>query len=75
MTTIQEAYRIWTTIPRREWAKELDRFPVRPGRGVCDRDEVYKALRLAFCAQQMGGEYMRMSTENRFRAGKSEVMA
>lgn len=67
---VAEAHRIWTTMPRREWAEELQKFPPmnEAGRKACSREDVREALRLALSALDMGGTYQGMTAENRFVA-------
>lgn len=61
-----EARRIWTTVPRRDWAAELQKYPPLNTKPTCSREAVREALRLALSAVEMGGVYQGMTADNRF---------
>lgn len=71
-----EARRIWTTVPRREWAAELQKYPPLSAKPICSREAVREGLRLALAAVEMGGVYQGMTAESRFsvaNAGSQEA--
>jgi hypothetical protein len=67
----EEALRIWTTVPRKEWATAVLEIPER--KEVCSvmwqmRAAVRNRLQMALSANRAGLSYMGMTAENRYAA-------
>lgn len=72
MSVRDEAYRIWTTVPRSEWPQAVASLPEwveRNGVRWPYQESVRQTLRLAQSASRMGMVYAGCHAENRCCAG------